>query len=177
MATPSSALWATSRRWWSACPGTPGTLECDACALICGPERKVLSDEHFLFWSNLEDPDRSVFLRFQQDPPDASLDRAQVLLALADLPDSAERIVISLSTIVEGASLNALRNLRMRAFDPATGTELAGFTADASALTSEACLILGEVYLHGGNWKIKAIAQGYQSGLAGLGTDFGVNII
>jgi len=154
-----------------------GSLECDACALVCGPERKVLSDEHFVFWSNLETPDRSVFLRFQQDPPDMSLDRAQVLIALADLPASAERIVISLSTMVEGANLGGLRGLTMRAFDPVDGTELAGFAMDDSTVTSEACLIVTEVYQHNGNWKIKAIAQGYQSGLAGLGSDFGVNIV
>lgn len=154
-----------------------GSLECDACALVCGPERKVLGDEHFLFWNNLEIPSRSAFLRFQADPPDPTLDRAQVLIALADLPVAAERVVISLSTLAEGASLSALRSLRMRAFDPTTGTEVACFSADASALTSEACLIVAEVYQHGGNWKLKAIAQGYESGLAGLGTDFGVNVV
>lgn len=154
-----------------------GALECDVCALVCGPERKVVSDDHFLFWSNVVTPDRSVFLRFQQYPPDTSLDRAQVMIALADLPDSADRIVISLSTIVEQANLGSVRGLRMRAFDPATGNELAVFVVDDSALTTEACLIVGEVYQHNGNWKIKAIAQGYQSGLAGLGTDFGVNIV
>jgi tellurium resistance protein TerD len=144
---------------------------------VCGPERKVLGDEHFLFWSNLETPDRSVFLRFQQGAFDPSLDRAQVAIALADLPVGAERIVISLSTIVEAADLGGLRGVSMRVFDPANGTELAGFAMDDSTLTKEACLIVSEVYQHNGNWKVKAIAQGYQSGLAGLGTDFGVNIL
>lgn len=154
-----------------------GGLVCAVCALICGPERKVLSDEHFLFWDNTEAPDRSVFLRSQQDPPDPNLDRAQVLVALSDLPSEAHRIVITLSTMVEGASLRALNSLWMHVRDPGNGTEYASFETDGSALTSEACLIVGELYQYKDRWKVRAVQQGYHSGLAGLSTDFGVNLV
>lgn len=151
-----------------------GDLDTDVCALICGPERKVLSDEHFLFWDNSVSPDRSVFLRAR--PPGKGTDRAQVLVAVADLPPAAARVVVTLATVVDGADLSGLRSLRLRALDPSTGTELASYSMGAE-LTRESCLIVGELYLHNGNWKLRAVGQGYHSGLAALGTDYGVNVV
>jgi tellurium resistance protein TerD len=151
-----------------------GALDADVCALVCGPERKVLSDEHFLFWNNGATPDRSVFLRSRG--ADQGNDRAQVMVALADLPAGAERIVVTLATIVDGADLSSLRSLRMRLLDPHDGRELASYTMGAE-LTRESCLIIGELYRHQGNWKVRAVGQGYHAGLAALGTDFGVNVV
>jgi tellurium resistance protein TerD len=151
-----------------------GGLDTDVCALVCGPERKVLSDEHFLFWGNVSTPDRSVFLRSR--PPGEGTDRAQVQVALADLPASADRIVVTLATIVENADLAGLRSLRMRVLDPRDGNELASYAMGAE-LSRESCLIVGELYRHQGNWKVRAVGQGYHSGLAALSTEFGVNVV
>ncbi len=40
----------------------------------------------------------------------------------------------------------------------------------------EAALIFGELYLHNGEWKFKAIGQGFADGLAGLCKNFGVEV-
>lgn len=152
-----------------------GSLDSDVCALVCGAERKVLSDEHFIFWDNMISPDRDVFLRVQAEPRDKELDRAQLLVDLADLPPAATSIVVTLSTLEEGGSLSVLRNLRIRALNPATGAELVSYSM-GQELTIETCLIVAEVYRHQTNWKFRAVGQGYHTGLAGLGTDFGVNI-
>jgi tellurium resistance protein TerD len=37
-------------------------------------------------------------------------------------------------------------------------------------------MIFAELYRHSGEWKFKAIGQGYASGLAGVASDFGVNL-
>jgi tellurium resistance protein TerD len=37
-------------------------------------------------------------------------------------------------------------------------------------------MIFGEVYRNGAEWKFRAVGQGYESGLAGIARDFGVNI-
>jgi tellurium resistance protein TerD len=152
-----------------------GPLECDVCVLICGPERKVLTDDHFLYWRNLESPDRRVFLRSQPEPHDPSLDRAQVLVDLGDLPPGVDRLVVTLSTLAVGATLSALKSLKIRAVEPSTGSEMISYSM-GSELTIETCLIIGELYRHQTNWKFRAVGQGYHTGLAGLGSDFGVNI-
>jgi tellurium resistance protein TerD len=37
-------------------------------------------------------------------------------------------------------------------------------------------MIFGEIYRHGGDWKFRAVGQGYTSGLAGIARDFGVDV-
>lgn len=152
-----------------------GPLECDVCALVCGPGSRVLSDEHFIYWGNLATPQREVFLRTQAEPVDLSLDRAQILVDLAGLPPAAERIVVTLSTLVQGATLSALRTMAIRALDPTSGAVLVSYSL-GQEFSVETCLIVAEVYRNKGDWKLRAVGQGYHSGLAGLGSDFGVNI-
>ena len=65
--------------------------------------------------------------------------------------------------------------LLLRIDDRADGRELARYdlTEDAS---TETAMVFGELYRHGGEWKFRAIGQGYASGLAGIARDYGVNV-
>ena len=57
------------------------------------------------------------------------------------------------------------RNAFIRVVDQADGTELARYdlTEDAS---TETAMVFGELYRNGGEWKFRAVGQGYASGLA-----------
>lgn len=46
----------------------------------------------------------------------------------------------------------------------------------APALSVERAVILFEPYRRGAEWKVRAVGQGYQDGLAGLARDFGVRL-
>ena len=153
-----------------------GNLECDVCALVCGPDKKVLDDDHFLFWDNTVSPQRTVFLRsVAADQTDAQ-DRAQVLVNLAELPEQVDRIVVVLSTIVESGRFDVLKSMRLRVLDLRDGREIATFSTGRE-FSSETCVIVGEIYRNKGDWKLRAVGQGYQSGLVGLGSDYGVAIV
>ncbi|MEU9591228.1 TerD family protein [Streptomyces sp. NPDC048193] len=52
------------------------------------------------------------------------------------------------------------------------GTVLAHY--DVTDASSETAFVLGELYRRDGAWRFRAVGQGYDSGLAGLATDFGV---
>ncbi len=45
-----------------------------------------------------------------------------------------------------------------------------------TGLTTERALVLGEVYRRDDHWRLRAIGQGWEGGLAGLATDYGVTI-
>jgi len=45
-----------------------------------------------------------------------------------------------------------------------------------AGITTERALVLGEVYRRAGGWKLRAVGQGWQGGLAGLATDYGVTV-
>ena len=40
----------------------------------------------------------------------------------------------------------------------------------------ESAFIFGELYRRGEEWKFRAVGQGYETGLAGLATDFGIDV-
>lgn len=152
-----------------------GDLECGVCALVCGPEGKVLDDEHFLFWDNTVSPQRTVFLRSVAAGQTGAQDRAQVLVNLAELPDHVDKILVVLSTIVAGGTFDVLKTMRLRVLDLLDGHELATFSTGRE-FTMETCVIVGEIYRNKADWKLRAVGQGYQSGLVGLGSDYGVTI-
>jgi len=43
-------------------------------------------------------------------------------------------------------------------------------------LSTERAVVLVEFYRRGETWKVRAVGQGYDDGLAGLARDFGVSI-
>ncbi|MER2204884.1 MAG: TerD family protein, partial [Rhodococcus sp. (in: high G+C Gram-positive bacteria)] len=45
---------------WDARSTSGADFDLDASALVTGPERKVLSDLHFVFYNNLRSPDGSI---------------------------------------------------------------------------------------------------------------------
>ncbi len=74
-----------------------------------------------------------------------------------------------------GQSFGQVTNAFIRVVDRSTGNELVRYdlTEDAS---TETAMTFGELYRHNGEWKFRAIGQGYASGLAGIARDYGVNI-
>lgn len=73
-----------------------------------------------------------------------------------------------------GARFGDLADLRMTLADRAGETVL-GFTIEDASV--ETAFIFGELYRRGEEWKFRAVGQGYESGLAGLATDFGIDIV
>ncbi|MFJ9760733.1 TerD family protein [Streptomyces sp. NPDC101149] len=43
-------------------------------------------------------------------------------------------------------------------------------------VSRETVAIAVEVYRHGSGWKVRAVGQGYDTGLAGLAADYGINV-
>ncbi|MDX6214154.1 MAG: tellurium resistance protein TerD, partial [Frankiales bacterium] len=42
--------------------------------------------------------------------------------------------------------------------------------------STETAMIFGELYRNAGEWKFRAVGQGYATGLRGIALDFGVNV-
>ena len=66
-------------------------------------------------------------------------------------------------------------NAFIRVVNQADGQELARYDLSEDAST-ETAMIFGELYRYQGEWKFRAVGQGYASGLRGIALDFGVNV-
>lgn len=82
------------------------------------------------------------------------------------------RVLIAASA--DGGTFGQVPGLHLRIEDQSTGNELARF--DITTATSETAFVFGELYLHASGWKFRAVGQGYDSGLAGLATDYGITV-
>jgi tellurium resistance protein TerD len=74
-----------------------------------------------------------------------------------------------------GQSFGQVRNAFIRVVNQANSQEIARYDLSEDA-SSETAMVFGELYRHGGEWKFRAVGQGYASGLRGIATDFGVNV-
>jgi tellurium resistance protein TerD len=63
----------------------------------------------------------------------------------------------------------------IRCVDAGTNTEVARFDLSED-YSVETAMIFGEIYRNNGEWKFKAIGQGFKGGLAPLAKSFGVNM-
>lgn len=148
----------------------------DVVALVCDANRRVLSDGHFLFWDQPQDPDSQVFLRWTPRGQQSSgLDRAQGLLNLAELKPEICHIYLALATITDGVTIRAAGNYVVTVRDLTAGGDLIRYVCE-TPYESETCAIVCEVYRHRGQWKLRIHDAGYSAGLAAFGRDYGANI-
>ncbi|MFJ2001129.1 TerD family protein [Streptomyces chartreusis] len=147
-----------------------GEGDADVSVLLLDAGGKVRSDGDFYFYNNPVAADGSVQLLGKTPTEDGNEDR--ICFDLTAVPPQVERIVVAASRY-GGARFGELENVRVRLAD-AAGESLLRFTiADVDAVSA---IIFGELYRRGEEWKFRAVGQGYDSGLAGLATDFGVDI-
>jgi hypothetical protein len=104
--------------------------------------------------------------------PTADGNEDRITFDLTAIPADVERIVVAASRY-EGAGFQDLHDVRLTLAD-GSGEPLLGFSVEDAGRVG--ALLFGELYRRGADWKFRAIGQGYESGLAGLATDFGVDI-
>jgi tellurium resistance protein TerD len=163
---------------WAIRTTTGADYDLDASALLCDASGKVVSDQHFVFFNNLSSPDGSVVHSGDNLTGGSHGDDEQIQIDLTRVPSQVDKIVFPVSIYEaeqRGQSFGQVRDAFIRVVNQADGREIARYdlTEDAS---SETAMVFGEVYRHNGEWKFRAIGQGYASGLRGIAQDFGVNV-
>ncbi|WP_223279272.1 TerD family protein [Streptomyces sp. SDr-06] len=151
---------------WRSGPGVP---DVDASALLLSGGR-VRSDADFVFYNQPAHSSGAVRHEGKRSGPDAVTDT--LLIDLARVEPAVERVVLAASA--DGGAFGRVPGLGIRVLDAVTGAELARF--DSQDATVETAFILGELYRRQGAWKFRAVGQGYDSGLEGLATDFGITV-
>ncbi|MEV6779730.1 TerD family protein [Streptomyces syringium] len=151
---------------WRSGPGVP---DVDASALLLAAG-KVRSDADFVFYNQAVHASGAVRHEGKRPAGDAMTDTLTVDLSAVE--PAIETVVLAASA--DGGSFGQVPGLHIRVFDAAGGAELARF--DSTDATVETAFVLGELYRRQGEWKFRAVGQGYGSGLAGLATDYGISV-
>ncbi|MFD5658642.1 VWA domain-containing protein [Streptomyces hirsutus] len=131
----------------------------DVCAVLLTQEGKVRDDEDLVFYNHPS-----------QDG--VSLSGQEVHADLASVPAAVDRIAIvaSLDPRLASAQFDACSTAKVLV---QCGGSQVSFVPPPFA-HGELAAILVEIYRRAGVWKVRAVGQGWDTGLAGLATDFGV---
>ena len=163
---------------WDVRTTTGADFDLDASALMVGANGKILSDSHFVFFNNLHSPDGSVEHTGDNLTGEGEGDDEVIKVNLAGVPAECDKIVVTVSIYEaesRGQNFGQVRNAYIRIVNQANGTEVARYDLSEDA-SSETAMIFGELYRSNGEWKFRAVGQGYSTGLSGIARDFGVNI-
>jgi stress response protein SCP2 len=146
---------------------TDRQVDLDASALLLGRDRRVLSDADFVFYNQPDSPDGAARHQGRASTETGAEERIAIDLDAA----RGEVDVIALTASVYVGSFGQVDALQLLVLD-ASGEAVAQFAVQTA--TSETALLVAEVYRRGEAWKLRAVGQGWDNGLAGLVTEFGV---
>ena len=151
---------------WRSGPGVP---DADASALLL-VDGKVRSDGDFVFYN--QPAHSSGAVRHEGKGNAGGKVTDSLLIDLARVEPAVDRIVLAASA--DGGTFGRVPDLYIEVRDAVQNTAVARF--DSTGATVETAFVLGEFYRRQGAWKFRAVGQGYDSGLEGLATDFGITV-
>jgi len=163
---------------WDARTTDGQAFDLDASAIVVGPDGRVLSDGHFVFFNQLSSSDGTVRHQGDNRTGAGDGDDEKIDVDLAKMPAGADRIVFSVAIHAADErkqSFGQVRNAFMRVVDQAGGSELGRYDLSEDSAT-ETAMVFGEVYRAGADWKFRAVGQGYASGLRGIAQEYGVSV-
>ncbi|WP_428945928.1 VWA domain-containing protein [Pantoea sp. FN060301] len=132
----------------------------DLSLFMLNSAEKVPGDESFIFFNQPRSPDGSVSMQSGNEEGSFHLNLSAIEPAVSKL---------AFTLVVDGNdTINGLGSLVLEAGDFTYRVPLAG--------RAEKALILAQIYRHQGNWKIRALGQGFNGGLHPLALHYGVDI-
>lgn len=153
-------------------------FDLDASAFLLAAGDKVRGDADFIFYNNLRSGDGSVEHTGDNRTGEGDGDDEALKVDLSGVPADVQKIAVAV-TIHDGEtrrqSFGMVSNAFIRIVNDVTGRELSRYDLAEDAST-ETAMIFGEIYRHNGEWKFRAVGQGFKGGLAPLARNFGVNI-
>ena len=142
----------------------------DASAFLLGENGKLVSDDHFVFYNNLESPDKSVKSTGDNRTGDGDGDDETILVNL-DAVESRVTQIIFVVTINEAdvrkQNFGQVQNAFIRIYDADNKQEICKYELDED-FSTEAVVEFGRLYKRNGTWKFEAIGRGCQGGLLEL---------
>jgi tellurium resistance protein TerD len=146
---------------------TGGAFDLDASLFLLGENKKLVSDNHFIFYNNLESPDKAVIHTGDNLTGDGDGDDEQIKIDLTKIDDAVKEITVVV-TIHEAESrkqnFGQVRNSFIRIFNTDTNEEILKYELDED-FSIETAVEFGRIYNRNGEWKFEAVGSGQRDGL------------
>ena len=155
-------------------------FDLDASAFLLADTGKVRGDADFIFYGKKVSDDGSVVYGGDNRTGEGEGDDETITIDLTKVPADIKKIAITV-TIDEWEArkqnFGMVDGAYARCVNATSNEELARYDLSEDS-AGETAMIFIEIYRgsEAGEFKVKAIGQGYEGGLARLATDYGVNI-
>ncbi len=150
----------------------------DASVFIVNEQNKVRSDSDFIFYNNLRSSDGSVEHTGDNLTGEGEGDDEQVKVDLEKIPRDVNKLVFSV-TVHEAEtrrqSFGQVSGAFIRVVNGESNNEIVRYDLSEDAST-ETAMLFGEVYRNKGEWKFRAVGQGFTGGLGPMARNFGVSV-
>lgn len=146
---------------------TGGAFDLDASLFLLNDSKKLVSDNHFIFYNNLESPDKAVIHSGDNLTGDGDGDDEQIKIDLTKI-DSAVQEITVVVTIHDAdtrrQNFGQVRNSFIRIFNTETNEEILKYELDED-FSIETAVEFGRIYNRNGEWKFEAVGSGQRDGL------------
>ncbi len=153
-------------------------FDLDASAFLLTATGKVRGDHDFIFYNQLKSQDGSVEHTGDNRSGQGEGDDETLLVDLSRVSAEIEKIAITVTihdAQTRGQNFGQIANAFIRVVNQDTNVEVVRFDL-AEDYSTETAMVFGEVYRHNGEWKFKAVGQGYSGGLAAMCQQYGIQV-
>ena len=153
-------------------------FDLDASAFLLNSSGKVRSDADFIFYNQLRSAEGSVEHTGDNRSGQGDGDDEVVKVDLSRVPADVDKIVMTVTIHDADArrqNFGQVANAFIRVINEVTSQEVVRFDL-AEDYSTETAMIFGELYRHSGEWKFRAVGQGYSGGLGAMCRQFGINL-
>ena len=153
-------------------------FDLDASAFLLGANDKVRGEHDFIFYNQPRSPEGSVEHTGDNRTGAGDGDDEAVKINLAKIPTDVQKIAITVTihdAESRGQNFGQVQNAFIRVVNDQTNVEIVRFDLNEDYST-ETAMIFGELYRHNGEWKFRAVGQGYNGGLRAMCGQYGISI-
>ena len=142
-------------------------FDIDVSVFILGENKKLLSNEYFMIYNNLQSPDGAVKNISCDTTPYPGCDIEEFLVDLSKINQNATEIVI-VATIFDAdkrcKNFGQVHNSFIRIYCPDNNEELLKYEVD-EVFSIKTSIEIGRIFKCNGGWIFEAVSLGHRSGL------------
>ncbi|MFS0827121.1 TerD family protein [Pseudomonas phoenicis] len=151
-------------------------FDLDASAFLLKGDGKVRSEADFIFYNQLKSADGSVEHTGDNRTGAGDGDDEVIKVDLSRVPADVEKVVFTVTIHDADArkqNFGQVGGAFIRVVNETNGNEVVRYDLAEDAST-ETAMIFAELYRNAGEWKFRAVGQGYAGGLKAVATGFGL---
>jgi tellurium resistance protein TerD len=163
---------------WDAKATEGAGFDLDASLFMLKADGKVRSDSDFIFYNNLKSADGSVEHAGDNITGTGEGDDEALKVDLERVPSDIIRLSVGVTiheADIRKQNFGMVDSAFIRIVNQDNNQEITRYDLSEDAST-ETAMLFGEVYRLGGEWKFKALGQGFSGGLGPMAKNFGVNL-